>query len=290
MYKKNETKRYFKYCLEPRGLRNSPDTSTRSQPKLIPKKWRPSQQRARPVGCGPVARAWRQKMGRAGRYLSSFLNRSAKEPAAGPESTAHGGGGACSHRRPRRRRRRPHRRRVLLPSLLSQALIRRRLRLHPPTHFLDAFSLSPAPSPPLHKKLLLATGAPICLDDTPSPPKRRSSSAPKAPVLLVDDDDTDPSPASVVAPAAFSETRDTALPSSAGLDIVAAETLGFTSARSVRAPAARGLSYAASAQKSSGKVPSPDAAFCFSHQRIYLSNTVISSREDGFLFRSYTKV
>lgn len=222
--------------------------------------------------------------------LSSFLNRSAKEPAAGPESTAHGGGGACSHRRPRRRRRRPHRRRVLLPSLLSQALIRRRLRLHPPTHFLDAFSLSPAPSPPLHKKLLLATGAPICLDDTPSPPKRRSSSAPKAPVLLVDDDDTDPSPASVVAPAAFSETRDTALPSSAGLDIVAAETLGFTSARSVRAPAARGLSYAASAQKSSGKVPSPDAAFCFSHQRIYLSNTVISSREDGFLFRSYTKV
>jgi len=91
VYKKNGTKRYFKYCLEPRGLRNSPDTSTRSQPKLIPKKWRPSQQRARPVGCGPVARAWRQKMGRAGPpicRLSSTEAQRSRPPAQSPPPMA----------------------------------------------------------------------------------------------------------------------------------------------------------------------------------------------------------
>ncbi|WVZ87430.1 hypothetical protein U9M48_034066 [Paspalum notatum var. saurae] len=123
-----------------------------------------------------------------------------------------------------------------------------------PADFLDAFSPShsPPPSPPLHKKLLLATGASISLDDTPSPPKRRPSSAPKLPVLVVDDDDLDPSPASVLAHTAFSETPDAAVPSAVGLDNVVAETPGFTSPRSVRRPAARGLSSATPAQNTSG--------------------------------------
>ncbi|KAJ1273156.1 hypothetical protein BS78_06G258700 [Paspalum vaginatum] len=121
-----------------------------------------------------------------------------------------------------------------------------------PADFLDAFSPSPPPSPPLHKKLLLATGAPILLDDSPSPPKRLPSSAPKLPVLVVDDDDMDPSPASVLAHAAFSETPETAVPSAGGIGIDVAETPGFTSPRSVRPPAARGLSSTAPAQKAYG--------------------------------------
>ncbi|OEL29704.1 Crossover junction endonuclease EME1 [Dichanthelium oligosanthes] len=123
-----------------------------------------------------------------------------------------------------------------------------------PADFLDTFS----PSPPLHKRLLLAAGDPILLDDTPSPPKRRpSSSAPKLPVLVVDDDDGPSAPDDVVTEtpdsvlyrAAFSETPETAVPSSVDLDIAVAETPGFTSPRLVGPPASRGLSSAAPAQK-----------------------------------------
>ncbi|RLM74823.1 crossover junction endonuclease EME1 [Panicum miliaceum] len=131
-----------------------------------------------------------------------------------------------------------------------------------PADFLDAFS----PSPPRQKRLLLAAGDPIALDDTPSPPKRRtsSSSAPELPVLVVDDDDDDPSapdgivtetPDSVLDRVGFSETPETAVPASASLRTVVAETPGFTSPGSVGPPAARGLSSAATAQKLSG-VPS----------------------------------
>ncbi|PUZ49201.1 hypothetical protein GQ55_7G307400 [Panicum hallii var. hallii] len=127
-----------------------------------------------------------------------------------------------------------------------------------PADFLDAFS----PSPPRQKRLQLAAGDPIVLDDTPSPPKRRTSysSGAELPVLVVDDDD-DPSapdgivtetPDSVLDRIAFSETPETAVPASASLGTVVAETPGFTSPRSVGPPAARGLSSAAPAHKLSG--------------------------------------
>ncbi|KAF8660222.1 hypothetical protein HU200_057788 [Digitaria exilis] len=104
--------------------------------------------------------------------------------------------------------------------------------------FLDAFS----PSPPLQKRLLLALGDPVVLDDTPSPPKRRPSSAPEPPVLVLDDDDYDPSasggvasggvvtvtPDSVLHRAAFSQTPEMAMPSSASLGTVVPETPGGT--------------------------------------------------------------
>ncbi|KAG2575206.1 crossover junction endonuclease EME1-like isoform X2 [Panicum virgatum] len=128
-----------------------------------------------------------------------------------------------------------------------------------PGDFLDAFS----PSPPRQKRPLLAARDPIVLDDSPSPPKRRtsSSSAPDLPVLVVDDDDDGLSapdgivtetPDSVLDRIAFSETPETAVPGSGSPGTVVAETPGFTSPRSVRPLAARGLSSAATAQKLSG--------------------------------------
>ncbi|KAG2549083.1 hypothetical protein PVAP13_9KG294900 [Panicum virgatum] len=128
--------------------------------------------------------------------------------------------------------------------------------------FLEAFS----PSPPVQKRLLLAVGDPILLDDTPSPPKRWPSSAPELPVLVVDDDDDDPSapggvvtvtPDSVLDRAAFSQTPEAAVPSSASLGTVVAETPGFSSPRSAGPPAARGLSSAAPAQNLYGLVREP---------------------------------
>ncbi|CAN6269494.1 unnamed protein product [Urochloa humidicola] len=123
--------------------------------------------------------------------------------------------------------------------------------------FLDAFS----PSPPLHKRLQLAAGVPIALDDTPSPPKRRvsTSSATKQPVLVVDDDD-DPSaaddvvnetPDSVLHRVGFSETPETGVPSPSTPGTVVPETPGFGSLHSV-GPSARGLSSAGPAPKFSG--------------------------------------
>ncbi|KAK3141326.1 hypothetical protein QOZ80_4BG0332380 [Eleusine coracana subsp. coracana] len=126
----------------------------------------------------------------------------------------------------------------------------------------DAFSSSP----PLNKRLQHAVSAhsPIVLDDTPPPPRRVPSSAPKQPVHVVDDD-MDPSlvpdddvaetPDSVLARLRFSETPELDGSGSIDLDVVVAETPGFTSPRLSRPPAARGSSSAGPAQKSSG--PSP---------------------------------
>nr|CAB3488473.1 unnamed protein product [Digitaria exilis] len=103
----------------------------------------------------------------------------------------------------------------------------------PASDFLDAFS----PSPPLQKRLLLALGDPVVLDDTPSPPKRRPSSAPEPPVLVLDDDDYAPSasggvvtvtPDSVLHRAAFFQSPEMAMPSSASLGTVVPETPGGT--------------------------------------------------------------
>ncbi|CAO2036755.1 unnamed protein product [Urochloa humidicola] len=115
--------------------------------------------------------------------------------------------------------------------------------------FLDAFS----PSPPLHKRLQLAAGLPIALDDTPSPPKRRvsTSSATKQPVLVVDDDDpsaaddvVNETPDSVLGRVGFSETPETGVPSPSTPGTVVPETPGFGSLHSVGPSAARGLSSA----------------------------------------------
>ncbi|OQU82441.1 hypothetical protein SORBI_3006G240300 [Sorghum bicolor] len=140
--------------------------------------------------------------------------------------------------------------------------------------FLDAFS----PSPPQQKRPFLAAEGPINLDDTPSPPKRRRSSVsidlddtpsppkprlssvPKLPVLVVDDDVAPSSPGAVATDRpnslfrcpAFSESPETVVPSSVGLGSVAVETPGFASPRSVRPPAAPGMSFAPPAQNGSG--------------------------------------
>ncbi|XP_066346104.1 crossover junction endonuclease EME1-like [Miscanthus floridulus] len=140
--------------------------------------------------------------------------------------------------------------------------------------FLDAFS----PSPPRHKRPLPAAEGPINLDDTlsppkrrrssvsidlddtPSPPKRQLSSVPMVPVLVVDEDVAPSAPGDVVTDrpdsifdcAAFSESPETVVPSSAGLGSVDVETPGFASPRSVRPPAAPGMSSAPPAQKGSG--------------------------------------
>jgi len=148
--------------------------------------------------------------------------------------------------------------------------------------FLDAFS----PSPPRHKRPLPAAEGPINLDDTPSPPKwrrssvsidlddtpsppkRQLSSVPKLPVLVVDEDVAPSAPGdagtdrpdSIFDCAAFSESPETVVRSSAGLGSVDVEAPGFASPRSVRPPAAPGMSSAPPAQKGSGKVSSLVAA------------------------------
>ena len=195
-------------------------------------------------------------------------------PATGetPNRAAHGVPPDPLRRHPRRRRRR---RPPRLPAAFASPPSSRK-RSHgsaastSQSGFLEAFS----PSPPVQKRQLLAAGDPILLDDTPSPPKRWPSSAPELPVLVVDDDD-DPSapggvvtvtPDSVLDRAAFSQTPEAAVPSSASLGTVVAETPGFSSPRSAGPPAARGLSSAAPAQNLYGKLSSPVAAFCFNHQ------------------------
>jgi hypothetical protein len=107
---------------------------------------------------------------------------------------------------------------------------------------------------------------------------------PKLPVLVVDDDVAPSSPGAVATDRpnslfrcpAFSESPETVVPSSVGLGSVAVETPGFASPRSVRPPAAPGMSFAPPAQNGSGKVSSlVSACSMFQSWGIYYSTNLV---------------